>query len=157
MAILRKKHSIAGSRTKPKNTPKGLAKAADREESKKLFLKALLRRRGLVTPALDDVGRSFDWYKDNIRSDPDFAEAVHECNERNLDKAESSIMDHIEDGDVTANIFFLRCKGKHRGYVERQELRVGGDQEVPLIDSSMVGQLVSKLLEADQKKLDEDN
>lgn len=156
MALLRKKHPTKGSRTKAVNSKRGLSEFEEREKNKKRFLEAFVKNRGLIYQTLESLGMKYQFYRENLKSDPDFAEAVYEAKERNLDRAEQKILEHIDDGEVSANMFYLRCQGKHRGYVERQELRVGGDTEVPLVDSSLVGNLVSKLLEADQKKLNDD-
>ena len=39
-----------------------------------------------------------------------------------IDFAESQLHKQIRDGNSTATIFFLKTKGKKRGYVERQEI-----------------------------------
>ena len=39
-----------------------------------------------------------------------------------LDFAESRLFKQIEDGVPSSTIFYLKTKGKHRGYVERSEL-----------------------------------
>jgi len=49
------------------------------------------------------------------------AEELDAIDESMLDYAESKLMEHISDGDVTSLIFFLKTKGKKRGYVERTE------------------------------------
>jgi len=41
-----------------------------------------------------------------------------------LDFAESKLAELIAAGDKTAIIFFLKCQGKKRGYVERQETEI---------------------------------
>lgn len=41
-----------------------------------------------------------------------------------LDFAESKLAELIAQGDKTAIIFFLKCQGKKRGYVERQETEI---------------------------------
>ena len=49
------------------------------------------------------------------------AEALEDVEESILDWAESKLKQHIEDNDLQALIFFLRTKGKKRGYVEKTE------------------------------------
>ena len=52
--------------------------------------------------------------------------------ERNLDLAETRLLDAINDGNLTAVMFYLKTKGKHRGYSERHQLegKDGGPVEV---------------------------
>ena len=49
-----------------------------------------------------------------------------EIDERSLDMAETKLLGAVRDGKTTELLFYLRTKGKRRGYVERQEL-TGGD------------------------------
>lgn len=49
------------------------------------------------------------------------AEAIEAADESILDFAESKLVEHIQNDDVQALIFFLRTKGKKRGYVEKVE------------------------------------
>lgn len=48
-------------------------------------------------------------------------EAYDAANETQLDLAEKSLFNQIKQGNVTAIIFYLKTKGKNRGYVERRE------------------------------------
>ena len=52
--------------------------------------------------------------------------------EFNLDLAESGLLDAINDGNLTAIMFYLKTKGKHRGYSERYQVegKDGGPLEV---------------------------
>lgn len=55
-----------------------------------------------------------------------------------LDFTENKLFELIKTGDKTAILFYLKCKGKARGYIERQELTgmdgkpLTGDKAVPL-------------------------
>jgi hypothetical protein len=42
--------------------------------------------------------------------------------EQNLDLAETKLLSAIRDGNLTAVIFYLKTKGKARGYTERAEV-----------------------------------
>ena len=68
--------------------------------------------------ALGISRQSFYNYKDSSEK---LREQLEEADEARLDFAESKLMEHINDGDVTSLIFFLKTKGKARGYVERTE------------------------------------
>lgn len=47
---------------------------------------------------------------------------LDDARESMIDTAESQLYQQIEDGNMTAIIFFLKTRGKSRGYVERQEV-----------------------------------
>ena len=54
-----------------------------------------------------------------------------EC-ESMVDVAESKLFENIKDNDNTAIIYYLKTKGKHRGYIERSEFTgVGGSPLIP--------------------------
>src|SRR5437016_1260762 len=92
------------------------------DTKKKQCLAALEKSLGIVTDACKTmkIHRStfYDWYK----ADKEFAEAADSINDLALDFAESQLFERIRSGDTTATIFYLKTKGKKRGYVERQEI-----------------------------------
>ena len=89
---------------------------------KKALLKALEQTLGVVTTACKkaDVGRTtyYDWMRDDI----DFNKSVQELSNVALDFAESQLHKQISDNSTAATIFYLKTKGKKRGYIERQEI-----------------------------------
>ena len=56
------------------------------------------------------------------------AEGLEAAEESIIDFAESKLVEHINNDDVQALIFFLRTKGKKRGYVEKTEADVNINQ-----------------------------
>ncbi len=93
---------------------------------KETMLKALEASMGIVTTACEaaKVGRTtyYEW----LRDDAEFKKAVSEIENVCLDIAESSLMQQIKDHNTTATIFYLKTKGRHRGYVERVEVSSDG-------------------------------
>ena len=63
-----------------------------------------------------DVSR--DTYYTYYREDPDFKKQCDDCSEIALDFAESKLHKQIEDGVPVSTTFFLKTKGKNRGYIE---------------------------------------
>lgn len=56
------------------------------------------------------------------------SEGLEAAEEAIIDFAESKLVEHINNDDVQALIFFLRTKGKKRGYVEKTEAEVNINQ-----------------------------
>ena len=92
------------------------------EQHKKAMIEALEKSLGIVTTACRTVGigrtQFYQWLKD----DPEFKREVEDISDITLDFAESQLHKQIQDGSTTATIFYLKTKGKKRGYVERQEI-----------------------------------
>ena len=92
------------------------------EQHKKAMLDALEKSLGVVTSACKTVGIGRTTHYLWMDSDPEYKAAVQELSDVALDFAESQLHKQIKDGNSTATIFFLKTKGKKRGYVERQEV-----------------------------------
>lgn len=88
---------------------------------KRLFLKHFKESRGIVSYACQKAGISRTCYYNWISNDPDFKEKCDEVNEEVGDIVESKLLSAINNDDLTAIIFYLKTKGKKRGYVERVE------------------------------------
>ena len=99
---------------------------------KKQLLKALEKSLGIVTTACKNVGIQRSTYYDWYNRDLQFKKEVDEINEVALDFGESKLFEQIADNIPSSTMFFLKCKGKKRGYVERQEIvnRVDIEQDL---------------------------
>ena len=78
---------------------------------------------GVVTQACKMVGVSRVTYYDYYKNDPEFKKEIDEIQNVALDFAESQLHKQIRDGSTSATIFYLKTKGKNRGYIERQEIQ----------------------------------
>lgn len=105
----------------------------------KAFLKALEENFGIITAASKATGISRTTYYNWVAENPYFAMRANDIGEITLDFVESKLITNISEGDVTSTIFYLKTKGKKRGYVERQELTgaEGKDLAQPVDMSSL--------------------
>ncbi len=55
---------------------------------------------------------------------PALKKALEEADEQILDWAETKLIEQVNDGNLSALIFFLKTKGKKRGYVESFDANV---------------------------------
>lgn len=86
-----------------------------------LFLKCYEKNLGKVVQSAKaaKIGwRTFYNWRDNY---PCFADSIRELDESFIDLAEGELYKLITGGDKTAIIFYLKCKAKHRGYIDRVE------------------------------------
>jgi len=85
------------------------------------WLEAFKSKAFNITAACKQIGidRSL-FYK--WMGNPLFAQRVKDVMEEKLDFIESKLFQKVKDGDITAIIFALMTLGKHRGYIERQEV-----------------------------------
>ena len=130
------------------------------DTDKKAMLATLEEFYGIVLPAAKKAGicraTHYNWYN----TDPIYKAAVDDMSNVALDHVESKLFEKIEGVQVqgkegvydvppsdTALIFYLKTKGKNRGYVERQENRQvdGEGNDVKPIDLVALIQDLSKL------------
>lgn len=92
------------------------------QRTKKALLEALEKSLGIVTQACKMVGVDRTTFYRYCKDDADFKKAIKDIENVTLDYVESQLHKQIANGNTTATIFYLKTKGKKRGYVERQEL-----------------------------------
>ena len=89
---------------------------------KEEMIKALEKSLGVVTIACKEVGIERSTHYDWLKNDEEYKKAVEDLGDVALDFAESMLHKQIQEKDTTATIFYLKTKGKKRGYIERTEV-----------------------------------
>lgn len=91
-------------------------------EQKRKFLIAFAEHKGIVKYACDAIKICRQTYYDWRNADEQFARDCADAEAAAIDHVEHRLHKLINKGDTTATLFYMRCKGKSRGYVERQEI-----------------------------------
>ena len=117
---------VSKSNIHKKAKPKKSQRARSCIVRKKKMIEALIASLGIVTTACESVGIArkthYQWYNKDIN----YKEAVDDIADIALDFAESMLHKQIQGRDTIATIFYLKTKGKKRGYVEKQEIEHSG-------------------------------
>lgn len=98
-----------------------------KKPGKKLMLALVIKNAGIVTEVANDLGVSRSTVRAWRDKDPAVAKMFDDAIEANLDLAESKLVKGLKMGQAWAVCFYLKCKGKHRGWAEKMEL--GGTLE----------------------------
>lgn len=124
--------------------------AADRKAAMDEFLIAYEKSLGVLKPACEMTGIPRQTVWDWRRRFPEFDKACKDCEEVAVDFVESRLYKQIQDGSEACTIFYLKTKGKRRGYIEKQELDVNADVKGVTINVSTPA--TAKILEDIIKK-----
>lgn len=92
------------------------------QQHKKDVLLALEASLGVVTTACKKAQIDRTTFYRYLKEDADFARQVKDIENVALDFAESSLHKQIQAGVPASTIFYLKTKGRERGYIERQEM-----------------------------------
>ena len=104
-----------------------------RHIKKEAILQALENSLGVVTVACKQADIPRSTYYKWLKEDEEFAKVVKDIENIALDFGESQLHSQMKDGNTSATIFFLKTKGKKRGYIERQELDLSsGDEPIKI-------------------------
>lgn len=110
-----------------------------RHIKKEAMLQALENSLGVVTVACKQSDTPRSTYYKWLKEDDEFAKSVKEIENIALDFAESQLHSQMKDGNTSATIFYLKTKGKKRGYIERSELDLSSGDEPIKINVNIKG------------------
>lgn len=130
--------------------------AARRKELMADFLVAFEKTLGVVTPAAQMIGVKRSTIYRWREMYPEFDKACKEISEMAVDFVETKMFKKIEGGgkgSETLMIFYLKCKGKHRGYVEKQEIDMNAEVKGVTINvtSQETAQVLQDIMDKDKQ------
>ena len=86
--------------------------------------KALRANGGFITKTANALNVTPGAISKRIKENPELQKVKQAVADEALDFAEYQLGQQIKKGNLTAIIFFLKCKGKERGYVENTQLDI---------------------------------
>lgn len=119
-----------------KGVRRGRGRISKRETKrlKALFLEGLKKTAGVQQPVVEQLGLTRQTIADWKRNDPEFDAEVDQIKEVTLDIVETQLMKKIMSGDTTSIIFYLKTKGRKRGYIEKIDAYVENKNRIDLSD-----------------------
>ena len=97
------------------------------------FLEVLGKKAGNVTEACRAVNIDRKTYYNWAERDEAFKASCDAIKDSLLDFMESQLLKNIQAGKEASLIFALKCQGKKRGYIERQQVEHSGDVTATVI------------------------
>lgn len=111
------------------------------QHNKKALLEALEKSLGVVTIACKNIGVDRGTFYNYCNSDPVFKAAVDDMEDVALDFVESALYKQVKEGVPSSTIFYLKTRGRKRGYIERHE-HTGADGQA-LIPEKITIEIIS--------------
>jgi hypothetical protein len=93
---------------------------------------------GIVSVASRNAGIARSTFYRWMDEDETFKAAVEEIREASIDHVENKLFNLIDSGDTGSTIFFLKTRGKKRGYVERTELTGADGKDLPPVSINII-------------------
>jgi hypothetical protein len=94
---------------------------------------ALEKHFGNVSHVAKMFGINRSSLSTRIKKSERLTEVVKQARETMVDAGESALYKGILEGNMTAVIFTLKCLGKDRGYIEKQEIDFHGSLEHSIV------------------------
>lgn len=103
------------------------------KENKEKFLKVYKDKGCNISVASESININRATYYLWRRTDSEFNRKCQEAEESLMDYAETKLIKNIQDGKEASLIFYLKTKGKKRGYVEKTEVEHTGNVFINLL------------------------
>lgn len=86
-----------------------------------LIAKALMANNGKISKTAASLHISHWSLKQHLNKNPELMKLMVVGKEAELDYVEDKFMDAVKLGNLSAMIFYLKCQGRSRGWIERPE------------------------------------
>ena len=96
---------------------------------KEAMLDAMEKNLGIVTDSCRQIGISRDTHYRWLKEDKQYKKAIKDIENVALDFAESALLQQIKKGNPLSTMFYMKCKGKKRGYIEQQDVKITGNMK----------------------------
>ena len=110
----------------PRSTPEKTAK------NKEKLLIALEKTLGVITMACKETGISRQSYHKWYNEDEEFRRRVDEIEDIQTDFVENQLFKKIKEGSERSILFYMKYKGKKRGYNDSIDITTGGKPFEPI-------------------------
>jgi len=117
---------------------------------KKHFLRALVKSHGVISDACTAMGVARQTVYNWMANDPEFENMVALIEDETIDFAESKLFENINKGFEASLIFFLKTRGKRRGYVEQGD-GAGRSELQKRIEESTDDELLEQIRALEEK------
>jgi predicted transcriptional regulator len=94
---------------------------------------ALIANGGWFTKAANALGVSHQAVSKRVAKSERLQKAVEEVKAKYLDLAESKLLQKINEGDLGAICFYLKCQGRQRGYIEKAKIDANVTMQEPMV------------------------
>ena len=121
----------------------------NREVAKKKLLEGMDRHNCIIYRACQYAGCTRNHFIDLYRDDPEFKTAIDALTERKIDQMEESLETKVKV-DTVANIYWLKCKGRKRGWNERIGIDI--NPESTLVSNEVIDMAVGMALKAERER-----
>ena len=104
-------------------------------KQKDLLVQSMEKHLGIVTAACKDANLSRETFYKYYRLDAEFKEKIDAINDYTLDFVEAQLLKKIKGGSERSILFYMRYKGRKRGYSDSLDITSGGQPitEIKLI------------------------
>jgi len=91
---------------------------------KKIMFEALQSQLGIVTAAAKQTGIDRRTHYKWLKADENYKFWIEQVPDLCLDFVENALFKNIKEGKTAEIIFYLKTKGKKRGYIEKSEIDI---------------------------------